>query len=80
MQNVGGCFEMLTKEMQRLKMDLREAGGLVISRIYRGIKVESGGRGKEQVRSDRLRRQEKIWNIKNWENFTSLEMFGIMVY
>lgn len=47
MKNVGGCFEMLTKEMQRLKMDLREAGGLVISRIYRGIKVESGGRGKE---------------------------------
>lgn len=33
-QKVGGCFETMTKEIQKLQVDLREAGGLVISGIY----------------------------------------------
>lgn len=34
MTKAGGYFERMTKEIQKLKMDLREAGGLVISGIY----------------------------------------------
>lgn len=47
MKKVGRCSEVLTREIEKLKMDLREAGGLVISRIYGGIEVESRGGGKE---------------------------------
>ena len=39
--------DVLRCEIQRLNIDLSEAGGLVISRIYRGIKVGSGGERKE---------------------------------
>lgn len=31
MKKVGGCFEMTTKDIQKLKRDLREAGVLGIS-------------------------------------------------
>lgn len=34
MTKAGGYFERMTKEIQKLKMDLREAGGLIISGTY----------------------------------------------
>lgn len=34
MTKAGGYFKMMTKEIQKLKMDLKEAGDLVISGTY----------------------------------------------